>query len=223
MNNENGLFIRNILIIMFLTMIIYIILAIIYAYAISDAYPVATPPVYHTGDVINNVSDALTNVIKIGLDILNGSVHMIGNLLNDFATPYATPVMTAVATTKATPKVEGFQQVQNMPKNLEKKENYANLDDTINRGFSSSSLPEPDNITGPIQTVAPNSTTKWCFIGEFDGKRGCAEIQEYGKCPGAVYDNKETCVSPLNDNTSTFLKSVYSKNVKTAKSKEELL
>lgn len=222
MNNENGVFIRNVLIIMFLTMIIYIILAIIYAHAINDAYPVSTPPVYNTGDVINNLSDALTNTIKIGLDILNGSVHMVGKLLNAFAAPYATPAMT-VATT-ATPKREGFQQqAHNMPKNLEKTENFANLDETINRGISVSSFPEPDNITGPIQTVKPNTSTKWCFIGDFDGKRGCAEIREYDKCPGAVYDNKETCVSPMNDNTSTFLKSVYSKNVKTPKSKEELL
>ena len=187
MENENDIHIRNILLIMILIMLIYIILAILYSFVVnSNVFTLNTPPpVKNFGDVINNTSDKITNVVKDGLDIVNGSVHMTGNLLNKFATPYTTT------------QSSGFQN---------RRENFAILDEAINMGSIPINIPEANDTT--------TSNTKWCYIGNFNGERGCAKIDEYEKCPGPVFDNKNTCVSPENS-PNNFLQSKYNYKVKT--------
>lgn len=181
MENENAIRIRNILLIMILLMIIYIILAILYSFIVnSNIFTLNTPPpVKNLGDVINNTSDKITNVVKDGLDIVNGSVHMTGNLLNKFATPYTST------------QSSGFKN---------KRENFALLDEAINMGSIPTNIPEANDAT--------MSNTKWCYIGNFNGERGCAKIDEYEKCPGPIFDNKNTCVSPENS-PNRFLESKY--------------
>ena len=206
MENENAIRIRNFLIIMILIMIIYIILATIYSFIItSNVFTLNTPPpVYKFGDVINNTSDIITNTIKNIVEIMNGSIHMIGYLLNEFATPYKTttpalPYVTTLATqsTESTESTEssGFQKT---------KENIANLDEAINTSSFPINIPEANDTTSPIQMTSSN--TKWCYIGNFGGERGCAKIEEYEKCPGPVFYDKNTCVSPENS-ANHFLKS----------------
>ena len=196
MENENAIRIRNFLIIMILIMIIYIILATIYSFIISsNVFTLNTPPpVYKFGDVINNTSDIITNIINNVLDIMNGSIHMIGYLLNEFATPYKTTPAVPYVTTLAT-QSNGFQNT---------KENIANLDEAINMSSFPINIPEANDTTSPIQMTSSN--TKWCYIGNFNGERGCAKIEEYEKCPGPVFYDKNTCVSPENS-ANHFLKS----------------
>jgi len=212
MENENAIHIRNVLIIMILTMIIYIVLATIYSFIVtSNVLTLNTPPpVYRFGDVIDNTSDIITNIIKFGLDIVNGSIHMAGHLLNEFATPYKTTPPVSYVTTPARPDittpatpVDGFQN---------KKENFSILDEVINAGFIPTTIPEANITTSPIQMTTPTNV-KWCYVGNFNGERGCAKIEENDKCPGPVFDDKDTCVSPENS-PSNFLKPNYIDKIK---------
>ena len=125
-------------------------------------------------------------------------------------------------------KHETFNNMNSQEKRHTKKhtkENFeAVLDNKINNGKSASFTETEDTTTSIIQTPNMNSkSTKWCYIGEMNGERGCVELNgEYDKCPGVLYDDKDTCVSPMNaNNTANFLKTKYTKNVKKPRSKIE--
>lgn len=98
--DDFNIHLRNVLFIMILVMIIYVILAIVYSAAIefskSNPLYVSDTPVYQFGDVINSSSDILTNTVNTIMAIFNGTVHLIGHLLNEFARPYNNPSATAM-------------------------------------------------------------------------------------------------------------------------------
>lgn len=138
---------------------------------------------YQLGDVLNSTADLATNVLKGGLDITNGGIHLAGNLINK--------------------SIKGIMTI----------ENIENLDSSINTSTTSSTLPSLDKSTSSIQNSANPNAPKWCYIGEFQGKRGCAEIANGDFCPGDTYDNYEKCSATTN--MKTFLSSVstrFSKN-----------
>ena len=125
-----------------------------------------------TGNLINGSADVVANTVDVGIDIAKGTTHSIGDLL--------------INSTK--PGIDYSKQVS--------------LSDVIGiskMGTESTTTPQPVQSTEP--TVTPISTQKpkagWCYVGDFNGVKGCVEITEHDKCmSGQVFPSKEECLKP---------------------------
>lgn len=57
--------------------------------------------------------------------------------------------------------------------------------------------PSPDSATNPIQKPIASGKTQWCLVGEYQGRRGCIEIEDSDKCmSGQVFPSQYTCLNP---------------------------
>ena len=124
---------------------------------------------YATGSIINKTADVTTDITKLGIDIADGTVHSIGNLLKNPSIPH----------------------IDNDAKM--RFDNTLNLSNISNRG------PEPshDNASNPIQNPIATSKSNWCLVGEYDGKRGCVEVGESDKCiSNQLFPSQQLCLNP---------------------------
>ena len=126
---------------------------------------------YSTGTVINTTSDTVSDVAKTSIDIAEGSVQNIGNLL-----------ISASGETEKPEKIE-------KPKSLE---------ETVQKNVKPpSSEPIPDNSTNPIQKPISSDKSNWCLVGEYQNKRGCVPVTESDKClSGQIFPNQAMCLNP---------------------------
>lgn len=161
---------KNILIIILLTVLIFSVLGVNIFTAIGNflqqIIDIFNPTLkrtisdlgYATGSLINTSSDALSEVSKTGVDIANGTFHEIGDLL--------------------------------------KKGSGRDLDHSINKGPAQNSEEvKPDQANSRIQESP--SKVQWCLVGEYEGRRGCIEIGESDKClSGQVFPNQKMCLNP---------------------------
>ena len=57
--------------------------------------------------------------------------------------------------------------------------------------------PEPDTSVDPIQKPITSNKINWCLVGEYQGKRGCIEVDDTSKCmSGQVFPTQATCLNP---------------------------
>lgn len=57
--------------------------------------------------------------------------------------------------------------------------------------------PSPDTSTNPIQKPITSGKSQWCLVGEYQGRRGCVEIEDSDKClSGQVFPSQYTCLNP---------------------------
>ena len=115
---------------------------------------------YASGNLIDKSGDLVADTLKTGVDLANGAVGNIGDLLIRAGQP---------------------------------------LDNTINkeRGFHKVKDPLPTPSTSPIQNPISSGKNNWCYTGEFEGKRGCVEVDDVTKClSGQLFPNKDTCMDP---------------------------
>jgi hypothetical protein len=181
-----------------------------------------------TGAVINKSADVISDSAKVGVDIAEGSVHSIGNILRNtnninptignnsmldnvvnlgvpplnpnagqpiniqtiaVPTPVAVPVPTPVAVPVPTPV-----QISS-PASLFSSTPGPDLDEVLNKASKNNSSPLPDNTTNPIQKPITANKNGWCFVGEYEGKRGCINVGDQDKCmSGQVYPNEQQCL-----------------------------
>ena len=120
-----------------------------------------------TGTAINASADVATGVAKTGIDIAGGTVHSVGNLLEN----------------RPNPGKVG-------PTELDITINDARIPNSIR-------LPEYDNGASPIQKPISANKSAWCLVGEYQNKRGCVEVGEADKCmSGQVFPNQQMCLNP---------------------------
>lgn len=181
-----------------------------------------------TGAVINKSADVISDSAKVGVDIAEGSVHSIGNILRNtnninpnigsnamldnvvnlgvpplnpnagqpiniqtiaVPTPVAVPVPTPVAVPIPTPV-----QISS-PESIFSSAPGPDLDEVLNKASKNNSSPLPDNTTNPIQKPITANKNGWCFVGEYEGKRGCINVGDQDKCmSGQVYPNEQQCL-----------------------------
>jgi len=151
---------------------------------------------YTTGTVINKTMDVVSGTAKASIEIADGTVQSVGNLLikgSSSDIPVTTqaqiasnilgtspsPSPAAVATMTPTQTTTMIQQV--VP---------STLDDVLSRPNARSSVdPLPDASTSAIQ-----SSSSWCFVGEMNGKRTCADVSSSTLClSGQVYKTQADC------------------------------
>jgi len=126
---------------------------------------------YTTGTVIDKTTDVVTDASKTGIDLAGGAVKDVGELL-----------------IKAS---EG--------------EHVKDLDKTINKPskkpVEKHHEPHPDTTKNPIQKPISSIKSRWCLVGEYQGRRGCIEIADHDKClSGQVFPTQQMCLNPTYTN-----------------------
>ena len=122
---------------------------------------------YTTGTIIIKGADVTSDVAKTGIDIAEGTLQSVGELLKNTGTLTDTKFKTNLdnaLNSAPTQKVEP---------------------------------PQPTPSENPIQKPIASGKTNWCLVGEYLGRRGCIEIGENDKClSGQVYPSNAICLNP---------------------------
>lgn len=130
---------------------------------------------YTTGRFINKTADVVNDGVKLTSDIVDGTAHSVGDILIHSSE------------NSVNNNVKGdLDRLLNERHQLEQQHS---------KSENKKSEPHPDTTLSVIQNPISTKKTKWCFIGEYSGKRGCVEINENDKClSGSVFPNKEECM-----------------------------
>jgi hypothetical protein len=122
---------------------------------------------YTTGTILDRSSDVITDTAKSGLDIANGTVQSVADLLKDASRL-----------------------------NMDTKSKLK-LDSNINQSNYKYNDPKPDNTSNPIQNPSSNNKQSWCLVGEYEGKRGCIEVSDERQClSGQTFQTQQLCINP---------------------------
>jgi hypothetical protein len=141
-----------------------------------------------TGSAINITADLAGDVARTGVDITEGTLHSVGNILtgSNNNQGLGANIQTLSANIQ---KLGANTQVQ-----------QSNLDNTLNNstvGQQNAQIPNPDTTASPIQNSISQEKNAWCLVGEYKGRRGCIEVSEYDKCmSGQVYPSQKMCLNP---------------------------
>ena len=127
------------------------------------------------GSAINVSANIAGNVARTGVDITEGTLYSVGNILTG---------------TQGKP----LQQQPELP------QQQPDLDKTLNNstiGQKNAQIPSPDTTENPIQTPISQQKNTCCLVGEYKGRRGCIEVSEHDKCmSGQVYPSQKMCLNP---------------------------
>jgi len=122
---------------------------------------------YTTGTVLNKSADIVSDVAKTGIDIADGTLHSVGDLLKGVSS-------------------------QNVDPNARNQ-----LDKSLNSSGIQYSEPSPDNSINPIQKPITSGKQAWCLVGEYQGKRGCIAVSDSNKClSGQIFPTQQLCLNP---------------------------
>ena len=122
---------------------------------------------YTTGTVLNKSVDIVSDVAKTGIDIADGTLHSVGDLLKGVSS-------------------------QNVDPNARNQ-----LDKSLNSSGIQYSEPSPDNSINPIQKPITSGKQAWCLVGEYQGKRGCIAVSDSNKClSGQIFPTQQLCLNP---------------------------
>jgi len=143
---------------------------------------------FYTGAVINTAADVAGDTAKGGVDIAEGTIHSVGNLLQNedningdttVQQQWNWSMFNLNPSPKSSPKpdVPKPDVVQTVKKDL---------DEELNNGLK-------QNIKFSPSTSAP-SGKKWCPVGYSNGSGKCIQIDETDKCMfGKVFDTEDMC------------------------------
>ena len=126
---------------------------------------------YTTGTALNKGADIAADVAKTGVDIAEGSLQSVGNVLRDASRDNVNP--SAVS----------------------------GLDGALNSSTTSSTYvePSPSASANPVQRPITSGKTGWCLVGEYEGKRGCVAVGEQDRCmSGQIFPSQVACMNPSN-------------------------
>lgn len=133
---------------------------------------------YTSGTLINKGADVVSDTAKVGIDIAEGTIQNIGNILIS-------------ASSGSVPTNYG-----NVPTNLTQ---INPLDIKLNQDkpILKPTQPSEDTAENPIQKPISASKSGWCLIGEYENRRGCIEVGEQDKClSGQIFPNQKMCLNP---------------------------
>ena len=123
---------------------------------------------YSTGSVINKTADVVSDTAKETIDIAEGAVQNVGNLLMDAGKDGKSNVLNDLT--------------QNQNQNQKQKQKQD---------------PEPDAPENTIQKPITSTKYNWCLVGEYQNKRGCMPVTESDKClSGQVFPTQKMGLNP---------------------------
>ena len=134
---------------------------------------------YTAGTVIDKSTDVVTDVAKSGIDLAGDTIQSAAELL------------------KAASRGHVAADAVNQLDNSFKYGNSSNLDNAINNSKPGLNQPVPDASVDPIQKPITAGKVNWCLVGEYQGKRGCIEVDDDSKCmSGQVFPSQNMCLNP---------------------------
>ena len=134
---------------------------------------------YTAGTVIDKSTDVVTDVAKSGIDLAGDTIQSAAELL------------------KAASRGNVAADAVNQLDNSFKYGNSSNLDNAINNSKPGLNQPVPDASVDPIQKPITAGKVNWCLVGEYQGKRGCIEVDDDSKCmSGQVFPSQNMCLNP---------------------------
>jgi len=143
-----------------------------------------------TGELIKRTSDVAAEGANLGVDIAKGTSHSIGDLL-----------INASKGGMDEEQRKTLQQALNMPRCAKESpptppaSAAASAPSSSSASTSAPAEPEPTPTTDPI--VAQNLKSNWCYVGDFNGTRGCVEFNGTNTCAsGQVFPNQAACLAP---------------------------
>lgn len=124
---------------------------------------------FSTGSLINTSSDVVSKTAKLGIDVADGTVKSVGNLLMAASEP-------------------GLNETQ-------KRELSNVLKPPTNKAEGS---PIPAQSTdSTVSSIASQKQGGWCYIGDYENARGCVKMNEHSKCmSGQVFSSQSKCLNP---------------------------
>lgn len=133
---------------------------------------------YTTGTVLNKSADVAGDVARTGVDLAEGSLQSVGNVLRDASRKHVNP------------------------------DAVSGLDSTLNTAGSSFGTttaaatykePAPSTTENPVQKPITSGKTGWCLVGEYEGKNGCVAVGEQDRClSGQIFPSQVSCMNPSN-------------------------
>jgi hypothetical protein len=124
---------------------------------------------YSTGELINTTADVASDTAKLGIDIAEGTLQNVGNLLKDASKG-------------------GMDETRR--KSLEQSLRGSNCP-TDRTAMAA----EPDAASNNIQNSISAQKGNWCLTGEYQGTRGCVAMTEHSKCmSGQIFPNQNVCL-----------------------------
>jgi hypothetical protein len=186
---------RNIIIMILSTLLILSILGVTFMNTVFDFIKavlnyivgffggVFGTALYSTGEVVNATSNTVADAAKTGIDLGNGAVNDIGNLLKSGVTGEppekinVAPIIVVPTTTAAAsaPVLADSPSPTTLPPE-----------------------PQPTSPENPIQqsTQAPKSA--WCYVGSINGARNCIQVDpdKQGCQSGRLFSSANICVNP---------------------------
>ncbi len=127
---------------------------------------------YTAGNVLNKTADIVSDTGKITLDIAEGTVQNVGNLMIKASKNSLNP---------------------NTRSKIEK-----TLEDDIDNNYltTNHSIPANDVTENPIQNPISSNKRGWCLVGEYKNKKGCIEVTEHDKCmSGQIFPSQQICLN----------------------------
>ena len=185
---------KNYLIIFLLLLTFFSLLGINLLYEAGDGFQWATSGIipyikkllgiigWSAGSMINVSTDIVSDTARAGIDVAEGSIQSVGNLL---------------------------QSSSKGGMSIDLSKNQKLLNDGV-RGSSQNSQQQPaqqqprqseikkDQSSNSIQNPISNkkSSSKWCLVGEYQGKRGCIEVNDDDICISEkIYNNLGECIN----------------------------
>lgn len=122
---------------------------------------------YTTGTVINKTADIVSDTAKSGIDIAEGTVQDVGNIMISASSGGINP------------------------------DTKKHLNSVINNSKHPRTDPGPDSTENPIQNPIASKKQTWCLVGEYKNKRGCIEVSGANKCMSEqVFPTQKMCLNP---------------------------
>ena len=148
---------------------------------------------YSTGTVINQTADVAGDAAKIGVDILEGSVHNVGNLVQGKTGDYPTSKDDIIHQNSLDAKIQKKIDAALSQKLIQTTGNTV----STTGGYRNPADAKPDHSDNKIQNPISASKAGWCLTGEYQNKRGCVSVSESDQClSGQIFPSKEMCLNP---------------------------
>jgi type II secretory pathway pseudopilin PulG len=132
---------------------------------------------YTTGTVLDKTEDVATTVAKAGIDIAGGTVQSVADLLKKASADNVDP--------KARNQLD---------------QSLGSMSSSKTPTFKLNT-PEADDTNGTIQKPISSDKSQWCLVGDYQGKRGCIDVDDAAKCmSGQVFPSQQLCLNPTKTN-----------------------
>ncbi len=136
---------------------------------------------YTTGTVLNKSADVAGDVARTGVDLAEGSLQSVGNILRDSSRKHVNP-----------DAVSGLDSALNT-------NGPSSMGTAGTSSMGTYREPAPSTTENPVQKPITSGKTGWCLVGEYEGKNGCVAVGEQDRClSGQIFPSQVSCMNPSN-------------------------